>query len=193
MVHEEAMLEAVRRVQGREWVDRLEATVEAHILPAAHVREAAGIPGTTVRTAWLCRDKPAMKEALRAAGVAARAVARASRRRRSCAMFAAEIGYPLILKPRSAAGASGTTRVANDRELESAIVEYGTRPRRLGRRRGVRRGPRGLLRHDLDRRHGRARVHLALLPERARGDAHALDLAADRDHEPGRTPPATPT
>ncbi len=61
--------EAVRRVQNREWVDRLEATVEAHILPAAKVREAAGIPGTSVRTAFLCRDKPAMKEALREAGV----------------------------------------------------------------------------------------------------------------------------
>src|SRR5690606_34280025 len=39
-------------------------------------------------------------------------------------MFAAEIGYPIILKPRSGAGASGTTKVSNDRELESAIAEY---------------------------------------------------------------------
>ena len=43
----------------------LEATVEAHVLPAARVREACQIPGTSVHTAWLCRDKPAMKEALR--------------------------------------------------------------------------------------------------------------------------------
>jgi len=35
----------------------------------AHVREACGIPGTSVRTAFLCRDKPAMKDALRDAGV----------------------------------------------------------------------------------------------------------------------------
>ncbi len=62
--------EAVQRVQERgPWVDRLEATVEAHIMPAAKVREARSIPGTSVRTAWLCRDKPAMKEALRAGGV----------------------------------------------------------------------------------------------------------------------------
>jgi hypothetical protein len=32
---EGALLDAVRRVQAREWVDRLEATVEAHILPTA--------------------------------------------------------------------------------------------------------------------------------------------------------------
>jgi predicted Zn-dependent protease len=34
-------------------------------MAAAKVREAAGIPGTSVHTAYLCRDKPAMKEALR--------------------------------------------------------------------------------------------------------------------------------
>ncbi|MDX1502013.1 MAG: ATPase, partial [Thermoanaerobaculia bacterium] len=69
VVDEGSLLAAVRRVQGREWVDRLEATVEAHILTAAKVREATGIPGTSVRTAFLCRDKPAMKEFLRARGV----------------------------------------------------------------------------------------------------------------------------
>jgi hypothetical protein len=124
VVDEGALFAAVRRVQGREWVDRLEATVEAHILPAARVRESAGIPGTSLRTAWLCRDKPAMKEALRAAGVptaASRGVSSAQEVR----VFASEIGYPIILKPRSGAGASGTTKVSNDRELESAIVEYG--------------------------------------------------------------------
>jgi hypothetical protein len=67
VIDEPALLEAVRRVQRRVWVDRLEATVEAQILPVARVREAAGIPGTSVRTAWLCRDKPSMKQALRAA------------------------------------------------------------------------------------------------------------------------------
>lgn len=124
VVDEGAMFEAVRRVQGLEWVDRLEATVEAHILPAARVREAAGIPGTTYRTAWLCRDKPAMKDALRAAGVPT-AQSRAVASPQELRMFAAETGFPIILKPRAGAGASGTTRVSNDRELESAIAEYG--------------------------------------------------------------------
>ena len=69
VVDEEALEKAVRRVQARGWVDRLEAVVEAHILPAAKVREACGIPGTSVRTAFLCRDKPAMKDVLREAGI----------------------------------------------------------------------------------------------------------------------------
>ena len=38
-------------------------------MAAARAREACGIPGTSVHTTYLCRDKPAMKEALRAAGV----------------------------------------------------------------------------------------------------------------------------
>ena len=38
--------EAVRRCQKMGWVDRLEATIEAHILPTANVREKCGIPGT---------------------------------------------------------------------------------------------------------------------------------------------------
>ena len=36
---------------------------------AAKVREKCGIPGTSVKTTWLCRDKPSMKDALREAGV----------------------------------------------------------------------------------------------------------------------------
>ncbi|HZJ64417.1 MAG TPA: hypothetical protein VFD36_12935, partial [Kofleriaceae bacterium] len=62
---EGAVLSALRFIQSRKPVDRFEATVEAHIMPTARVREAAGIPGTSVRTAFLCRDKPAMKQVLR--------------------------------------------------------------------------------------------------------------------------------
>ena len=67
-VTDEAHLEAaVRRIQGRGWIDRLETTIESHVLPVAHVRERCGIPGTTGRTAWLCRDKAAMDDLVEAA------------------------------------------------------------------------------------------------------------------------------
>ena len=75
------MTDAVRWVQDKVWVDRLEATIEAHTLAAAQVREACGIPGTSVRTAWLCRDKPSMKQALREAGVPTAASTAADQRR----------------------------------------------------------------------------------------------------------------
>ena len=123
VVHEPSLLEAVRRIQKRVWVDRLEATVEAHIMPTAKVREACGIPGTSVQTAWLCRDKPSMKEALRAAGVPC-AQSSSVESPQAAREFAARVGYPLIFKPRAGAGASGTTKVSNDAELERAIREF---------------------------------------------------------------------
>lgn len=123
VVHEPSLLAAVRRIQGMAWVDRLEATVEAHIMPAARVREQCAIPGTSVRTAWLCRDKPSMKEALRAAGVPC-AQSTSADSADEVRAFAARAGFPLILKPRAGAGASGTVRVANMAELEQAVPGF---------------------------------------------------------------------
>ena len=124
VVHEPSLLEAVKAVQSRVWVDRLEATVEAHIMAAAAVREATGIPGTSTRTAYLCRDKPAMKEALRRAGIPCAQSTRAETPQ-DARDFAAAVGYPLIIKPPAGAGASGTYRVSNDEALEQVIVECG--------------------------------------------------------------------
>lgn len=121
VTHREALEEAVRRVQEREWVDRLEATVEAHIMPVAEVREATGIPGTSTRTAFLCRDKPAMKEVLREAGVPTAASTGTSSVEEVIA-FAEDVGYPVILKPRDAAGASGTYRADDREQLDTAIA-----------------------------------------------------------------------
>jgi formate-dependent phosphoribosylglycinamide formyltransferase (GAR transformylase) len=119
-----AMTDAVRWIQDKVWVDRLEATIEAHILPVAQVREACTIPGTSVRTAWLCRDKPSMKDALRAAGVPTAASA-AVHTAADVHAFADAVGYPLILKPRTGAGALDTTRVDDNRALEEALGRFG--------------------------------------------------------------------
>ncbi|GAA2734579.1 ATP-grasp domain-containing protein [Pedococcus aerophilus] len=119
------MTEAVRFIQTKVWVDRLEATVEAHTMTAAHVREATGIPGTSVRTTWLCRDKPSMKQALREAGVPT-AASRGVDHAHEVWAFAEEHGYPLILKPRDGAGAKDTTRVDSDQELARALVDFGS-------------------------------------------------------------------
>ena len=120
----EAMTRAVRWVQDKLWVDRLEATIEAHIMSTAQVREACTIPGTSVHTAWLCRDKPSMKEALRAAGVPTAASAAVDSAAAAHA-FADQVGFPLILKPRSGAGASGTARADSDAELDQALGVFG--------------------------------------------------------------------
>ncbi|MFC1605392.1 acetyl-CoA carboxylase biotin carboxylase subunit family protein [Pseudomonadota bacterium] len=124
VVHEPSLLRAVQQVQGRVNVDRLEATVEAHIMAAAKAREAAGIPGTSVRTAYLCRDKPAMKEALREAGIPCARSTRAGEPQEA-RDFAKQVGYPLIMKPPAGAGASGTWKVRDGKELERVIWECG--------------------------------------------------------------------
>jgi formate-dependent phosphoribosylglycinamide formyltransferase (GAR transformylase) len=93
-------------------------------MSTAQVREACTIPGTSVHTAWLCRDKPSMKEALRAAGVptaASTGVASAA----EAHAFADQVGFPLILKPRSGAGASGTIRVDSVADLDHALGVFG--------------------------------------------------------------------
>ena len=122
--NEQQVLDAVRFIQRHKHVDRLEAVVEAHIMPCAHVREAAGIPGTTARTAFLCRDKPAMKEVLRAGGVPC-AESTAAETAAEVRAFVERVGYPVILKPRDGAGASGATRVDSDAELEPALRALG--------------------------------------------------------------------
>ncbi len=118
------LTEAVRFIQGTVWVDRLEATVEAHTMAAAQVREATGIPGTSVRTTWLCRDKPSMKQALREAGVATAASTAADHAHEVWA-FVEEVGYPVILKPRDGAGAKDTVRVDDATGLAHALTDFG--------------------------------------------------------------------
>src|SRR5687768_4497455 len=118
------MTDTVRWIQDKLWVDRLEATIEAHTMTAAKVRENCTIPGTSVHTAWLCRDKPSMKEALRAAGVPT-AASRAAHNADEVYEFANAVGFPLILKPRTGAGALDTTRVDSKADLDAALGRFG--------------------------------------------------------------------
>jgi carbamoylphosphate synthase large subunit len=120
----EAMTRLVRQTQENLWVDRIEATVEAHTLAAAQVREACTIPGTSVRTAWLCRDKPSMKQVLREAGVPT-AASTAAGSAAEALDFAEQVGFPLILKPRSGAGAADTMRAENAADLQHALGVFG--------------------------------------------------------------------
>ncbi len=121
---EGALLHAVKRVQARGWTDRIEATVEAHLLPVARVREAAGMPGLTVQQAILCRDKPEQKAFLRRHGIPCAASTGADSEA-EVRDFIAQVGYPIILKPRAGAGAAGTVRVDRDSELAGALRECG--------------------------------------------------------------------
>lgn len=122
---EDAVTEVVRKAQRRgPWVDRLEATLESHVLMAARVRERTGIPGQSSQAVLVCRDKFRMKQYLRARGIpCARNAAVSSPE--EVREFAAEVGYPLILKPRDGAGAVGTIRIDDEAGLEAAITGSG--------------------------------------------------------------------
>ena len=121
---EAALLAAVRRVQAQVPIDRLEATIESHMLTAAKVREACMIPGTSYRQTLLCRDKTFMKDFMREHGIptaASRAVTSAA----EVKDFVETQGYPVILKPKDGAGAAATYRADDDETLQRALDEIG--------------------------------------------------------------------
>ncbi|MEC7988129.1 MAG: ATP-grasp domain-containing protein [Myxococcota bacterium] len=116
-----AVTDAVQKIQKRgPWVHHLEAAVEAHMFVCARARELCGIPGLPYSVVERCRDKVIMKKFLRDRGFP---VARdaAVNNAKEAIEGAKQVGFPLILKPRSGAGASGTYRVNNAADLNYAI------------------------------------------------------------------------
>jgi len=124
VVNEAEVFRAAKFIHSRARIDRLEAVVEAHIMSTAKVREMLGIEGTSVKTSWLCRDKPSMKAALREAGIPC-AQSTAASSVAEVIEFAKQVGFPLILKPRDGAGASGTARVNSIADVQRAASDLG--------------------------------------------------------------------
>lgn len=119
---EGAVYDAVRRIQSRGWVDRLEATIEAHMICAARVREATGIPGLTYQQTLLVRDKPLMKEFMRNNGIPC-AASIGTDSVEDVVNFGRNVGYPIIIKPRDGAGAAKTWRVDSENDLGPALAD----------------------------------------------------------------------
>lgn len=116
--------QAVRRLGGVAAVDRIETVEERLIESAAAAREELGVPGLSLRSARLCRDKPAMKAALREAGIpCAESAAVASLG--DLRAFVDRIGFPLILKPIAGLGSLQTYRADTVAELERAALALG--------------------------------------------------------------------
>lgn len=109
---------AIERAWGR--IDRLEGYLELLQVPLADARDALGLPGLSGATARNFRDKNRMKEVLRAAGVP---VARQAlvRNADDARRFAAEVGYPIVLKPLAGLGARDTQRASDEISLSSAL------------------------------------------------------------------------
>jgi carbamoylphosphate synthase large subunit len=120
----EEVAKAARRLAARRSIDALETVEERLIEAAAAARERLGIPGLSVASARLCRDKPAMKAALRAAGLpCAESAAVASVAELEA--FVERVGYPLILKPRAGLGSLETFRVDDRASLARGAGRLG--------------------------------------------------------------------
>jgi carbamoylphosphate synthase large subunit len=124
-----AVTEAVKRIQARgPWVHKLECTVEALMLTAAEARERTGIPGMSVAHTDLCRDKYKMKQFLRSKGIPCAQSTEVGTMAESRA-FVEKVGFPVIMKPISGAGAAGTYKITNADELVRAAQESTLDPR----------------------------------------------------------------
>jgi len=97
-------------------VQRLLAVLEQLQVPLAQVREYLGIPGMDPGTARNFRDKAQMKTVLEAAGVPC-ARHRLAEGAQAATSFAAEVGFPLVVKPPAGAGAKSTFRLDGPADL----------------------------------------------------------------------------
>ena len=97
-------------------VQRLLAVLEQLQVPLGQVREHLGIAGMDAATAQNFRDKAQMKSVLRAAGIPC-ARYRLADSAGAAAGFAAEAGYPLVVKPPAGAGAKSTFRLDDAEDL----------------------------------------------------------------------------
>ncbi|URN18230.1 MULTISPECIES: ATP-grasp domain-containing protein [Streptomyces] len=102
-------------------VQHVFASNEYDLERAALLREILRIPGQGSDSAQAFRDKVLMKEAALAGGVPV-----APYRTVECAAdvhaFAADHGFPLVVKPRNAAGSVGTTVVRTPEELDELVA-----------------------------------------------------------------------
>lgn len=99
---------------------RLVGALEQLQVALAQVRQSLGIRGMGVEQAQNFRDKARMKEVLRAAGVPC-ARHRLAATAAEAFAFAAEIGFPLVVKPPAGAAARDTHRV-DDREQLTQLM-----------------------------------------------------------------------
>lgn len=102
-------------------IHRLFSAQEQLQVPLAEARERLGIVGMSVAAALNFRDKARMKAVLRAAGLpCARHCLVADTA--SAWSFAQAVGYPLVVKPPSGAGAHATFRVHSPEALQAALA-----------------------------------------------------------------------
>jgi hypothetical protein len=108
-------VERIVRLHGRP--DRVLALHEDDLLTAAAIRDRYGIRGRGVRETLPFRDKVLMKDRVLDAGLAAPRFLPATEAAR-----AAELGFPLVLKPRAGSSSRGVQIIPDAAALRAALV-----------------------------------------------------------------------
>jgi biotin carboxylase len=103
------------------------STTEDGLLPAARLNEALELDWVSVETVEATRDKIRMRERLAWAGVSPVAV-RVCRSPDEVGELAAEIGFPVVLKPPDGMASAGVRLVASVADAEAAFSEAGGGP-----------------------------------------------------------------
>lgn len=121
---EAAIMNQVADAARRVSIDQIQCTWEPHMTLAARLREMLGIPGMTYEQTVPFRDKEIMKQVLDAHDI------RTPRHFSTTSadgirQAAAEIGYPVCVKPIAGAGSADTHRVNSPEHLEEILPLLG--------------------------------------------------------------------
>ncbi|HEX4788906.1 MAG TPA: ATP-grasp domain-containing protein [Actinospica sp.] len=122
-----AVIEAARVLHAREPLAGVVCCDETRLVSAARVAEALGLPGSPPEAVAACRDKYRTRAALAARGVSrvrCLSVRSADEARRA----AAEIGYPVVVKPRDQCNSHGVTRVDDPAAIAEAYARAAHAP-----------------------------------------------------------------
>jgi hypothetical protein len=117
----EHMHQAVREATAQSNVIGAFCPDEGLLLPAAIAVEALGLPGAGGDAVAACRDKKLSRERLTAAGLPQPRHSTASSPE-ELAEVAADLGYPVVLKPRALGGSAGVIKVSKPDEVASAYA-----------------------------------------------------------------------
>ncbi|MFE0699539.1 acetyl-CoA carboxylase biotin carboxylase subunit family protein [Streptomyces sp. NPDC058872] len=117
-----AMIAAAREVTGRHPVSGVLCWDEVRMIQTAEVQQALGLPGSPPEAVARCRDKHQTRLALADAGVP-QAVSTLVPSLDRAREVAAEIGYPVILKPRALGASFGVNAVTGEEGLEAGYAE----------------------------------------------------------------------
>ncbi|MFL6160852.1 MAG: acetyl-CoA carboxylase biotin carboxylase subunit family protein [Jatrophihabitantaceae bacterium] len=124
LTDERELLAAARALAARDRIDGLLCWQEASLIAAAQVSQALGLPGVDAGMVLRCQDKHRTRRLLAVAGVPQPTSILVDSVEQALEA-AAEIGYPVVLKPREPAARMDVVLVASEAELTEQFALAG--------------------------------------------------------------------